>query len=66
MTAKRSLKELGLNRMVLAALAREGISTELQLREASRDTLSRIPGIGRVRLELIYKALDGNEELTKS
>lgn len=43
MSAALALSKLGLKQMVIAALAREGITTEQQLREAGRDALSRIP-----------------------
>ena len=57
MSLARSVDQLGLSQTVAAALTRGGISTERQLRDASRDVLSRIPGIGKSRLTRIDNAL---------
>lgn len=63
MSAAVALSKLGLKQMVIAALAREGITTEQQLREAGRDALSQIPGIGRSRLAHIYQVFDDDNSV---
>lgn len=59
MSPEATLGALGLRQIVIAALAREGITTERQLREAEHDALSSIPGIGRSNLAHIYHVLNG-------
>lgn len=53
-----NLLGLGLGKAVVQALSRAGIVDEQQLRAADRTSLSRIPGIGRKGLTLIYDVLD--------